>query len=310
MTSGRITGWGAALPEKILTNADLEAMVDTNDEWIVSRSGIRSRRIGSSTATLAAEAGRAALDRAGVDPATIDLVVLATCTADQALPASASVVQYQLGLDCGALDLNAACSGFVYAAVMANGMLASGGCRRVLVIGAETMSKLMDWEDRTTCVLFGDGAGAVVMEATDQPGSGLLGWDLGSDGASRGLLDADVGGPLRMQGKEVFRRAVRIMIESSRRAMDRAGVTADEIALMVPHQANVRIIESANKKLGIPMERTAMVLEHTGNTSAASIPLALADAADAGRLAPGDAVLLTGFGAGMSWGSAVLRWDP
>jgi 3-oxoacyl-[acyl-carrier-protein] synthase-3 len=216
-------------------------------------------------------------------------------------------VQHELGTRGGAFDLNAACSGFVYGLVTADAMVRAGS-ERVLLVGSETMSRMIDWEDRSTAVLFGDGAGAVLLEASDGA-SGLLGWDLGSDGSLRSILDADIGGFLRMQGKEVFRRAVRVMIDSASLAMERAGVAANDIALVVPHQANIRIIESANAKLGIPMERTALVLEHTGNTSSASIPIALADAADASRLHDGDLVLLTGFGAGMSWASAVLRWS-
>jgi 3-oxoacyl-[acyl-carrier-protein] synthase-3 len=305
--SGRIAGWGTALPEKVLTNADLETMLDTTDAWIVERSGIRERRIGGTTSGLAVQAGQSALAHAGADPSSVDLLILCTTTPDQQVPATASTVQHELGLRCGAFDLNAACSGFVYGLVTANGFIGNG-LERVLLIGSETLSRVTDWDDRGTAVLFADGAGAVVIDATDEPM--LLGWDLGSDGSLRSILDADIGGFLRMEGKEVFRRAVRVMIDSAKRSMQRAGVTADDIALVVPHQANTRIIESANAKLGIPMERTAMVLERTGNTSSASIPLALAEAADAGRLSPDDLVLLVGFGAGMTWASAVIRWRP
>ena len=309
MTAGaRITGWGRALPEKVVTNADLESTLDTTDEWIVERSGIRERHIGGSTGGLAIDAGRAALLRAGVDAAAVDLVIVCTSTPDQQIPATASTVQHELGTTGGAFDLNAACSGFVYGLVTADAM-ARAGHHRVLLIGSETMSRMVDWEDRSTAVLFGDGAGAVLLEATDS-GPGLLGWDLGSDGSLRSILDAEVGGFIRMQGKEVFRRAVRVMIDSAELAMQRAGVQASDITLVVPHQANIRIIESANAKLGIPMDRTALVLEQTGNTSSASIPIALADAADAGRLHDGDLALLVGFGAGMSWASAVVRWQP
>ena len=305
--SARIAGWGTALPEKVLTNADLETMLDTTDAWIVERSGIRERRIGGTTSGLAVQAGQSALTHAGADPNSIDLLILCTTTPDQQVPATASTVQHELGLRCGAFDLNAACSGFVYGLVTANGFIGNG-LERVLLIGSETLSRVTDWDDRGTAVLFADGAGAVVIDATDEPM--LLGWDLGSDGSLRSILDADIGGFMRMEGKEVFRRAVRVMIDSATRSMQRAGVTADDIALVVPHQANIRIIESANAKLGIPMDRTAMVLERTGNTSSASIPLALADAADAGRLSPGDLVLLVGVGAGMTWASAVIRWRP
>jgi 3-oxoacyl-[acyl-carrier-protein] synthase-3 len=308
MRSARVAGWGAALPEKVVTNADLAAVLDTSDEWIRERSGIRERRIGGTTSGLAIEAGHIALDHAGVDAKDVDLVVLCTSTPDQQIPATASTVQYALGLECGAFDLNAACSGFVYGLVTAHHLIAGGGIERILLIGSETMSRMIDPDERTTAVLFGDGAGAVVLEATEGDAN-LLGWDLGSDGSLRSILDADIGGYMRMEGKEVFRRAVRVMIDSSKRAMARAGVTADDIALFVPHQANVRIIESANAKLGFTMDRTALVLDRTGNTSSASIPIALADAADHGRLKPGDLVLMVGFGAGMSWSTAIVRWS-
>jgi 3-oxoacyl-[acyl-carrier-protein] synthase-3 len=308
MRSARIAGWGTALPEKVVTNDDLAAVLDTSDEWIVERSGIRERRIGGTTSGLAIEAGQVALAHAGIAAKDVDLVVLCTSTPDQQIPATASTVQHALGLECGAFDLNAACSGFVYGLVTAHQLVAAGGLERVLLIGSETMSRIIDWDERTTAVLFGDGAGAVVLEATEGE-THLLGWDLGSDGALRSILDADIGGYMRMEGKEVFRRAVRVMIDSSKRAMERAGVTADDIALFVPHQANIRIIESANAKLGFSMDRTAVVLDRTGNTSAASIPIALADAADNGRLKPGDLALMVGFGAGMTWSSAIVRWS-
>ena len=307
MRTARIAGWGCALPDKVVTNDDLAAILDTSDEWITERSGIRERRIGGTTAGLAVEAGQAALDHAGVTASDIDLLVLATTTPDQQVPASASVVQDTLGLTCGAFDLNAACSGFVYSLVTAHQFIAGGGIDKVLVIGSETLSRITDWDDRTTAVLFADGAGAVVLEATEGEPN-LLGWDLGSDGSLRPILDADIGGYIRMEGKEVFRRAVRVMIDSAKRTMAQAGVTADDIALVVPHQANIRIIESANAKLGLPMERTAIVLDRTGNTSSASIPIALADAAEHGRIGPGDLVLMVGFGAGMTWASAIVRW--
>jgi len=306
MRTARIAGWGAALPDKVVTNDDLAAILDTSDEWISERSGIRERRIGGTTAGLAADAGRVALHHAEITPEDIDLLVLATTTPDQQVPATASTVQEMLGLDCGAFDLNAACSGFVYGLVTGYQFVA-GGVDKLLVIGSETLSRIVDWDDRSTAVLFADGAGAVVLDATDGEPN-LLGWDLGSDGSLRSILDADIGGYLRMEGKEVFRRAVRVMIDSATRTMGQAGVTADDIALVVPHQANIRIIESANAKLGLPMERTAVNLDRTGNTSSASIPMALADAADAGRLHAGDLVLMVGFGAGMTWASALVRW--
>jgi 3-oxoacyl-[acyl-carrier-protein] synthase III len=310
--SARITGWGTALPDKVVTNADLEAMLDTSDEWIVERSGIRERRVGGTTATLAITSGRAAMDKAGLQAAAIDLLILCTTTPDQQVPATSAVVQHELGLTCGAFDINAACSGFVYGLVTAYQFIACGSVERVLLIGSETLSRITDWDDRSTAVLFADGAGAVVVAATDDSGKGshMLGWDLGCDGSARSILDADIGGYLHMEGREVFRRAVRVMIDSGKRTMDQAGVRPEDIALVVPHQANIRIIESANAKLGLPMERTAVVLDHTGNTSSASIPLALVDAIDDNRLSPGDLIMFVGFGAGMTWASAIFRWDP
>jgi 3-oxoacyl-[acyl-carrier-protein] synthase-3 len=281
-------------------------MVDTSDEWIVERTGIRERRIGGTTAGLATEAGQKAITAAGVDPSTIDLLILATTTPDQAVPATASSVQHALGLSCGAMDLNAACSGFTYAMSVAAGM-AGIGAKRILVIGAETLSRITDWEDRGTCILFADGAGAVLVDHVDGPGA-LLGWDVGSDGSLVHLLYADHGGYIQMAGKEVFRQAVRVMVSSSQRSLAMAGLTPDDVALVVPHQANTRIIDSALSKLGIPAEKASVVLPWTGNTSSASIPLALVDALDKGRVADGDAVLLVGFGAGMTSASAVLRW--
>jgi 3-oxoacyl-[acyl-carrier-protein] synthase III len=302
----RITGWGQGLPDKIVTNADLEARLDTSDAWIRERTGIRERRVGGSTSGLAIEAGKTALARAGLTGADIDLIVLATSTPDDQMPASAIHVHHGLGIAGGAMDINAACAGFPYALATANGLLATG-MRRVLLIGSETMSRIVDWEDRNTAVLFGDGAGAFVLEAVDGPGM-ILGWDLGADGTGRHLLRADIGGYITMDGREVFRRAVRASVETAQKSMARAGVTADDLAFVVPHQANIRIVEAACDRLGVPMEKTLNVLERTGNTSAASIPLAMIDALDRGRIKDGDLLLLVGFGAGMSWGSAVVRW--
>ncbi len=303
---GVIVGWGAAVPDKVVTNDDLAAVLDTNDAWIRERTGIHERRVGGTTSGLAIEAGRAALDSAGVDPATVDLVLLCTTTPDKTVPATSAAVQDGLGLRCGAFDLNAACSGFVYGLTVANAMIAAGS-RRILLIGAETLSRIVDWDDRNTAVLFGDGAAAVVIDAADGPGQ-LLAWDLDADGSALPLLYADTGGYIHMAGKEVFRRAVRIMVDSAQKSLTSAGLTIDDIALVVPHQANYRIIDAACRQLGFPTEKAAVVLHRTGNTSAASIPLALVDAIDAGRINDGDLVLMVGFGAGMTAASAIARW--
>jgi 3-oxoacyl-[acyl-carrier-protein] synthase-3 len=306
MVGSRIIGWGTALPEKVLTNDDLSAMMDTNDEWITERTGIKRRHVGGSTATLSIESAQRAMAMAGVDPASIDGLVLSTTTPDRTVPATSASVQNALGLRCGAFDVNAACSGFVYAYVVANGLLAIGA-KRLLVIGTDTLSRITDWSDRGTAILFADGSGAAIVEATSDAGQ-LLGWDLDADGSVEHLLYADVGGYIHMDGKEVFRRAVRIMVDSAQKSLAKAGLTIDEVSLCVPHQANLRIIDAACRQLGIPLERTAVVLQDTGNTSSASIPLALFAAADAGRLVDGDIVLLVGFGAGMTAASAVLEW--
>lgn len=306
MAGGRIIGWGTALPEKVVTNADLSAMMDTNDEWITERTGIKRRHVGGSTASLSVASARRAIAMAGIDPATIDGLVLSTTTPDRTVPATSATVQNELGLRCGAFDVNAACSGFVYAYVVAQGLLAIGS-KRLLVIGTDTLSRITDWSDRGTAILFADGSGACVVDATPDAGQ-LLGWDLDADGSLEHLLYADVGGYIHMDGKEVFRRAVRIMVDSARKSLAKAGLSVDDVKLCVPHQANLRIIDAACRNLGIPLERTAIVLHETGNTSSASIPLALFDAADRGRLHDGDIVLLVGFGAGMTAASAVLEW--
>ena len=306
MTGGRIIGWGTALPEKVLTNADLSTMMDTNDEWITERTGIKRRHIGGSTASLSVASARRAIAMAGIDPASIDGLVLSTTTPDRTVPATSATVQNELGLGCGAFDVNAACSGFVYAYVVAQGLLAIGA-KRLLVIGTDTLSRITDWSDRGTAILFADGSGACVVDATPDAGQ-LLGWDLDADGSLEHLLYAEVGGYIHMDGKEVFRRAVRIMVDSAKKSLAKAGLSVADIKLCVPHQANLRIIDAACRNLGIPLERTAIVLHETGNTSSASIPLALFDAADRGRLHNGDIVLLVGFGAGMTAASAVLEW--
>jgi 3-oxoacyl-[acyl-carrier-protein] synthase-3 len=321
-----ITGWGSALPDQRLTNHDLEQLVDTSDQWIVERTGIHERRIampGESTATLAIEAGAAAIKSAGLTPDAIDLLVVATASPEQLIPHTGAFVGDGLGVRCGSFDLNAGCAGFVYELVVGASHLTAGNLDHVLVIGAETLSRVTDPTDRGTCILFGDGAAAMVLSPSPDDGPGLLAWDLGCDGSAAGLLEIPAGGSrrpvteetvanrehyLRMSGQEVFRRAVRIVVESATHTLERAGVSVDDVTWFAPHQANVRIIDSAGNRLGIPAERTLVNIDRYGNTSAASIPLVLAEAADDGRLQPGDLVLLSGFGAGLTWGSALLRW--
>jgi 3-oxoacyl-[acyl-carrier-protein] synthase-3 len=301
-----ITGWGMALPDKVVTNADFAARLDTSDDWIVERPGIRERRFGGTTGGLAAEAGRAALARSGNEGSEIDLLVLATTTPDQAVPATSSALHAELGCSGAAFDLNAACAGFVYAVVTAVSMLGVG-YQRALVIGSDTLSRITDQDDRGTAVLFADGAGALVIEA--RPDRELmLSYDLGLDGSLTSILYADQGGYIVMEGREVFRRAVRASVDSALKVLEAAQVSASDIALFVPHQANQRIIDAAVQRLGLDPEKSAIVLQKTGNTSAASMGIALSEAADGGRLADGDLVLLSGFGAGMTWASAVLRW--
>ena len=303
----RITGWGTALPDRVVTNADFEARLDTSDSWITERTGIKERRFGGTTTSLAAEAGKKALECAGLLAQDIELLILSTTTPDLTTPATSSVVQDILGTGGGAFDLNAACAGFVYAMVAGGGMVKMGA-NRVLVIGSDTLSKITDQDDRATAVLFGDGAGAIVLEA-DPIEDKILSYDLGVDGSAMPILYCNHGGYLTMEGREVFKKAVRVMVESSKNVLESAKLTVDDIALVVPHQANLRIIEAANQRLGVPMDKTAIVLDKTGNTSSASIPLALSDAADSGRLKDGDNVLFCGFGAGMTWSSAIVRWS-
>jgi len=300
----RFTGWGRALGRETVTNFDLMRTLDTSDEWIRERTGIVRRHIGGTNLELSTESGRKALTMAGVEPASIDALILATTTPDRGVPATSASVQHALGMRCGAFDVNAACSGFVYGLVVAHGLIAVGA-ERVLVIGTDILSRIVDWTDRNTAILFADGSGAAVLEAG--PGQ-LLGWDLDSDGSAENILFQDHGGFVQMDGKEVFRRAVRVMVDSATKSLAHAGLGADDVSLVVPHQANLRIITSACDKLGIDMGRTVLTIEDTGNTSSASIPLALFDAADSGRIRPGDKVLLVGFGAGMTAASAVLEW--
>jgi 3-oxoacyl-[acyl-carrier-protein] synthase-3 len=303
----KIIGWGTALPEKVVTNDDLSKTMDTSDEWIRERTGIERRHIGGSTASLSIESGRKAIEMAGIDPLSIDALVLSTTTPDRTVPATSAAVQHGLGLRCGAFDVNAACSGFVYALITGHGLVAMG-MRRILVIGTDTLSRITDWTDRNTAILFADGSGAAVIEATTGSGQ-LLGWDFDADGSLEELLYAEIGGTLHMEGKEVFRRAVRIMVDSAEKSIKAAGLTTNEISLVVPHQANVRIIEAACKRLDISMDKAAIVLHETGNTSSASIPLALFDAVDNSRVKTGDNILLVGFGAGMTAASAVIKWN-
>ncbi|MFZ9784837.1 MAG: beta-ketoacyl-ACP synthase III [Ilumatobacteraceae bacterium] len=303
----KIIGWGTALPGKVVTNEDLSKTMDTSDEWIRERTGIERRHIGGSTASLSIESGRKAIEMAGVDPLSIDALVLSTTTPDRTVPATSAAVQHGLGLRCGAFDVNAACSGFVYALITGHGLVAMG-MRRILVIGTDTLSRITDWTDRNTAILFADGSGAALIEATTGPGQ-LLGWDFDADGSLEELLYAEIGGTLHMEGKEVFRRAVRIMVDSAEKSIKAAGLTTNEISLVVPHQANIRIIEAACKRLDISMDKAAIVLHETGNTSSASIPLALFDAVDNSRVKTGDNILLVGFGAGMTAASAVIKWN-
>jgi 3-oxoacyl-[acyl-carrier-protein] synthase-3 len=307
MRGAVVTGWGIALPDKVVTNDDLSAHLDTSDSWITERTGIKERRIGGTTSGLAIEAGREALGRAGRSGDQIDVLVLATTTPDAMVPGTSATVQDALGIAGGAFDLNAACSGFVYGLVAAHGLV-QAGADRVLLIGSETLSRITDWDDRSVAVLVGDGAGGVVLEATDGPGQ-LLAWDLGADGSLRNLLCCDHGGYLFMNGREIFRHAVHAVVSSSQKVLEQAGLTVGDIDLFVPHQANTRIIDAASQRLGIPSERCVVTIDRYGNTSSASIPLALADALETDRLRPGALVLLSGFGGGMTWASAVLRWE-
>ncbi|MDH4145028.1 MAG: ketoacyl-ACP synthase III [Acidimicrobiia bacterium] len=308
MRGAVITGVGIALPDKVVSNDDLAARIDTNDSWIVDRTGIKERHIGGSTASLASEAGAKAMAAAGVTADDIDLVILATTSPDRMVPATSATVQGTLGLKCGAFDVNSACTGWVSGLIAAHGIINLGGSvDRVLVIGSETLSRIVDWDDRSTAILFADGAGAAVLEGVDGPGQ-LLGWHMGADGNGEGLLYCDHGGCLIMDGKGIYRMAVRVMVESSMRSLEMAGLTPADVDFVVPHQANLRIIEAANQRLGIPMDRCSIVLDHTGNTSSATVPTALEDALRKGRIKDGDVVLFVGFGAGMTWASALVRW--
>jgi len=303
----RFIGWGTSLGHRVVTNDDLTSSMDTNDEWIRERTGIHRRHVGGSTAELSTISGKAALDMAGIDPKSIDALILATTTPDRTVPATSATVQNALGLACGAFDVNAACSGFVYGLVVAHGLIGVGA-ERIMVIGTDTLSRIVDWTDRNTAPLFADGSGAAIIESTKGHGQ-LLGWDIDADGSAEEILFAEVGSTIQMNGKEVFRRAVRIMVDSAQKSMAAAGVTTEEISIVVPHQANIRIISAACDRLGISMDKASISIHETGNTSSASIPLALFG--DFGQVKPkdGDIVLLVGFGAGMTAASAILRWN-
>jgi len=322
-----ITGWGMAIPEKVLTNHDLAQLVETSDEWIVSRTGIRQRRIASeqeTTASLATEAALKALEMAGLQPRDLDLVIVSTSSPEHIFPATACLVQDRIGaVKAGAFDLSAACTGFIYALNVGAQAIRSGSLENVLVIGAETLSRLVNWKDRNTCILFGDGAGAFVLQARPEPG-GVLSAVLRSDGSGGDLLSLPAGGSrlpaspltvsnglhyIHMNGREVFRFATRVMTQATREAVEQAGLTIEDIQLIIPHQANQRIIEAAARGLEIPMERVVVNVECYGNTSTASIPIATCEAVRDGRLHAGDKVVFVGFGAGLTWGAAVVQWS-
>ena len=323
MSGSRLLGTGSALPRRIVTNAELAERVDTSDEWITARTGIRQRHIAGSdetTATLATAAARAALADAGVDAASIGLIVLATATPDNTFPATATKVQAALGCNGGiAFDVAAVCSGFLYALSVADSMLKNGMAKRALVIGAETFSRILDWEDRTTCVLFGDGAGAIVLEApsgdaAENDGRGILGTRLHADGAQHDLLYVDGGpsttqtvGHVRMRGQEVFRHAVVNLSGVLKEVLEDTGITPDQLDWVVPHQANARILDATARKLGISPEKVIVTVDRHANTSAASVPLALDVARKDGRIKPGDLVMLEAMGGGFTWGASLIR---
>jgi len=320
-----ITGLGCYAPERVLTNEELARTVDTSDEWIVERTGIRERRVAApdqAMTDLALPAAVQALERAGASAASIDLIVVATVTPDTMFPTTSALLADALGApDAAAYDLLAGCTGFMYALAQAYGMLAGGLARRALVVGGDVLSKIINWHDRSTCVLFGDGCGAVVLDRVER--GGFLGFELGADGAGGVHLSLPGGGSrlpttadtiqqekhfVQMNGREVFKFATRVLVSSAEKLLDECGLSVDDVDVYVPHQANVRIIEHATKRLGIPEDRVVVNVDRYGNTSSGSIPLALADAAADGRLAPGALVLMTGMGAGLTWGSSVIEW--
>jgi 3-oxoacyl-[acyl-carrier-protein] synthase-3 len=314
-----ITGLGCKVPDRVVTNEDLTQYVDTTDKWIRERTGIRERRMASqeeALSDLALPACNDALVQAGVEGKDVDLLIVATVTPDMAFPSTGAILADQLGaVDAAAYDLSAGCTGFMYALAQAYGMLAAGLAKRALVVGGDVLSRILDWTDRSTLVLFGDGVGAVVLEAV--PERGFLGFELGADGGGGESLWLPGSGSrifdeserfVKMNGREVYKFATRILVQSAEDVLRRCGVTIGDVDVYVPHQANIRIIDHATKKLGVPSERVVINVDRYGNTSSGSIPLALADAAQDGRLRPGELVLMTGMGAGLTWGSALIRW--
>lgn len=318
-----VKGVGHYLPEKVVPNSHFESFLDTSDEWIRARSGIENRRFaadGQTTSELGANAAQAALDHAGLTIDQIDAIIVATSTPDLTFPSAATMIQERLGMTSGfAFDVQAVCAGFVYALTNANALVVSGQAKRVLVIGAETFSRIMDWSDRTTCVLFGDGAGALILEAQDSAGTsddrGVLSSDLNSDGRYRDLLYVDGGvsssqttGHLRMQGREVFRHAVEKLAQSADTALEKAGLSSADVNWIVPHQANLRIIKATAQKMGVDMDHVVVTVQDHGNTSAASIPLALSVGVERGQIKPGDLLVTEAIGGGLAWGAVVIRW--
>ncbi len=321
-----ITGWGMSVPEKVLTNDDLAELVDTNDEWIRSRTGIRERHIANdeqSTATLASDAAIKALEQAKIRPSEIDLIIVATSSPEYIFPATASIVQNSIGaVKAGAFDISAACTGFIYALNMAAQAIETGSIEAALVIGSDTLSRFIDWTDRSTCILFGDGAGAFVLQASENPG-GVLSAVMRSDGSGANLLGVPAGGSknpaseltvregkhfIFMHGNEVFRFATRVMAQATKDVISQAGITLEELDWIIPHQANRRIIETAARRLKLPIEQFIINLERYGNTSTASIPIATVEAIQEGKLKPGDKIVFVGFGSGLSWGSVAVQW--
>ncbi|HLJ66745.1 MAG TPA: beta-ketoacyl-ACP synthase III [Chloroflexota bacterium] len=325
MSYPTIRGWGMYVPERVLTNQDLERIVDTSDEWIFSRTGIKQRHIvapDETTSSMGTEAARRAIERAGLTPDDIDLVIVGTATPDFQFPATACLIQDALGIHGGAFDLEAGCTSFMYALALASSLVASGMQRHVLVVGSESLSRILDWTDRATCVLFGDGAGAVVVSEGSHAGLEPQ-YVLGSDGSGAQALCLPAGGSkmpareetvrnglhfVRMAGPEVFRFATRVVAESTNQVLQKVGMDASEIDLFIPHQANHRIIDAAVRRLGIPTERVFVNIDRYGNTSSASIPIALCEAEEQGRLKPGDRVVMVGFGAGLTWAAGVIQW--